>query len=190
MLELNFSSFPKFQTERLFLERLTSAHLNDLFEIRSNPVTMRFIPRPVAKTTEDAQVLIDMIDEGINANEKINWGLFTKDTGKLIGVAGYVRVNKSNARAEVGYVLNSAYHQRGLMKEALDKILEYGFNTLNFNCIEAIIDPENIPSVRLIEKLDFMREGLLRDFTYHNEKFSDAFIFSKLKREFNHVQAQ
>jgi ribosomal-protein-alanine N-acetyltransferase len=183
MIELNFSPFPEFETERLLLGRLTSSHVDDLLEIRSNPQTMRFIPRPVAKTPADAQLVIDMIDEGINSNERINWGIFTKDNNKLIGVAGFVKINKTNARAEVGYVLNSSFHGKGYMKEALDLILGYGFNELNFNCIEAIIDPANTASINVVEKQKFTREGLLRDFTWHNEKFSDALLYSKLKRE-------
>lgn len=183
MIECNFTPFPELESKRLRLGRITASHLSDVFEIRSNPETMRFIPRPVAKTLSDVQMLLDMIDEGIKLNERINWGLFLKDSNKLIGIAGYVKINVNNARAEVGYVLNPAFHTKGYMKEALDVILSYGFNQLNFNCIEAIIDPENAASINVVEKQNFKREGLLRDFTWHNEKFSDALLYSKLKRE-------
>ena len=183
MLELNFNPFPELETERLFLKRLNSQNIDDLFEIRSNKETMRFIPRPVAKTKDDAKKVMDMINEAIDKNDGINWGLHVKETGKLIGIAGFVRINKNNYRGEVGYVLNSNYHKKGFMNEALDAILEFGFNTLNFNCIEAIIDPDNTSSMGVVEKLNFKREGRLRDFTFHNEKFSDAFVYSKLNRE-------
>ncbi|MBA3664656.1 MAG: GNAT family N-acetyltransferase [Bacteroidetes bacterium] len=183
MLTLNFDPFPELSTARLILKRITSADLQELFAIRSNKETMRFIPRPIAKVPADAQTVIDMIDTAINNNEGINWGLYPKDTNKLIGVLGYVRINKGNARAEVGYVLNADFHRKGYTEEALNEILNYGFTTLNFNCIEAVINPENTPSVRLIEKLNFIKEGRFRDFTFHNEEFSDAFIYSKLKRE-------
>ncbi|MGZ3920385.1 MAG: GNAT family N-acetyltransferase, partial [Bacteroidia bacterium] len=123
MLKLNFTPFPELETNRLDLKRVSSKFLTDLFEIRSDEETMRFIPRPVAKTHEEAQLVIDMIDEAINKNEGINWGLYLKETGKLIGIAGFVRINKGNHRGEVGYVLNSAYHKKGFMKEALDVIL-------------------------------------------------------------------
>ncbi|MGZ4043157.1 MAG: GNAT family N-acetyltransferase, partial [Bacteroidia bacterium] len=90
MLKLNFTPFPELETNRLDLKRVSSKFLTDLFEIRSDEETMRFIPRPVAKTHEEAQLVIDMIDEAINKNEGINWGLYLKETGKLIGIAGFV----------------------------------------------------------------------------------------------------
>jgi len=183
MLELNIAPFPALSTERLDLKRLSDADLDDLFLIRSNKETMRFIPRPVAQSKEDAKKVMDMINEAIDKNDGINWGLYLKDTGRLIGVAGFVRLSKSDYRGEVGYVLNAAYHKKGYMKEALDTILDYGFNKINFNCIEAVIDPENTDSVKVIEKFGFKRDGRLRDYTFHNEQFSDAFIYSKLRRE-------
>ncbi|MCW3077023.1 MAG: ydaF 4 [Bacteroidetes bacterium] len=183
MLTLNFDPFPVLETERLLLKRIVASDAQDLFIIRSNKETMRFIPRPVAKTIEDALALIELIDAGIISNERINWGMHEKSANKLIGIVGYHHINTSNARAEVGYVLNADYHKKGLMQEALAKVLNYGFEVLKFNCIEAIVDPENVSSLRVMEKANFVKEGCLRDYTYHNEKYSDAFIFSKLKRE-------
>lgn len=183
MLSLNFCPFPVLTTERLILKRIVASDVSDLFIIRSNKETMRFIPRPVAKTVDDAKAVIDLIDAGIISNERINWGMYPKDSNKLIGIVGYPNIDTSNARAEVGYVLNSEFHKKGLMKEALEAVINYGFESLKFNCIEAIVNPENISSVRVMEKANFVKEGLLRDFTFHNEKYSDALIFSKLKRE-------
>lgn len=180
MLQLNFTPFPELTTERLVLKRIQKSDAADIFEFRSDPGIMRFIPRPLAKTIADAEKVVDLIDEGINNLAGINWGVFEKDKNKLIGIIGYVRMNKDNFRAEVGYVLHRDFHSKGYMYEALAEVIDYGFNTMKLNSIEAIINPDNKPSVKLIEKMEFVKEGHIKEFTFHNDKFSDALIYSRL----------
>lgn len=180
MLELNFTPFPVLNTERLHLKRIQKNDAEDIFKFRSDEGVMRFIPRPVAKTIEDAEKVYHMIDEGINNSSSINWGLYLKENNRLIGIIGYVRMNKDNFRAEVGYVLHRDYHNKGFANEALEEVINYGFNQMKLNSIEAIIDPENKPSQRLIEKMGFVKEGHIKEYTFHNNKFSDALIYSKL----------
>ena len=74
MLQYNFTPFPELETDRLYLRNLSHSDVEDILEIRSNPQTMQYIPRPVAKTKEDAIQLIDMLTGFTAANERINWG--------------------------------------------------------------------------------------------------------------------
>jgi ribosomal-protein-alanine N-acetyltransferase len=181
-MELNFTPFPELTTERLVLKRIQKSDAEDIFKFRSDEGVMRFIPRPLAKTIEDAEKVYQMIDEGINNLSSINWGLYLKENNRLIGIIGYVRMSKEHFRAEVGYVLHRDFHNKGLMYEALKEVIDYGFNGMKLNSIEAIIDPDNKPSQRLIEKMGFVKEGHIREHTFHNNKFSDVLIYSKLKR--------
>ena len=91
MLEFNFTPFPVIETERLLLRRITNDDVNEVFELRSNPETMKFIPRPLVKDSEDALAHIKMIEDKIVANEGINWGITLKDSPKIIGFIGYFR---------------------------------------------------------------------------------------------------
>ncbi|MGN7043425.1 GNAT family N-acetyltransferase, partial [Bacillus safensis] len=58
------------------------------------------------------------------------------------------------------------------------------FQEMNLNRIEAIIDPANTSSVQLLENVDFVREGLLREYDLGQNGFDDVFIYSILKRDF------
>lgn len=183
MLQINFTPFPELSTERLVLKQIVKTDAADIFKFRSDEEVMRFIPRPVAKTIEDAEKVIDLVTEAITTLSGINWGIHLKEKTELIGMIGYVKIHKDNARAEVGYVLHRDHHSKGIIHEALQAVLNYGFNNMKLNSIEAVINPENSRSINAIEKMNFMREGHFREFTFHNNKFSDALIYSKLKSD-------
>lgn len=181
MLNINFNPFPVLETERLVLRNLDDADKQDLFEIRSNATTMQYIPRPLAKTVSDAAAVIEIITSFTAKNERINWAITEKGVNKLIGVIGYVNIKPESFRAEVGYVLNDKYTQKGISYEALKAVLDYGFSKMNLHSVEAIIRPENIASIKLIEKAGFIREAYFKDYVFHNGKFWDELVYSRIK---------
>lgn len=69
------------------------------------------------------------------------------------------------------------------MTEALKSMLEYGFEKMELNRIQAIIDSENIRSIKLVLRLGFKKEGVLRQNTHFNGQFRDDVVFSLLKKE-------
>ena len=70
------------------------------------------------------------------------------------------------------------------MSEAIAAVLRYGFQEMNLNRIEAIIDPANTSSVQLLEKIKFVREGLLREYDLGQNGFDDVYMYSILKRDY------
>lgn len=70
------------------------------------------------------------------------------------------------------------------MKEAITAVLRYGFQEMNLNRIEAIIDPANTSSVQLLEKIHFVQEGLLREYELGQKGFDDVYMYSILKRDY------
>jgi len=182
MLELNFAPFPEMETERLLLRNLTEDDVQDVFEFRGDPEIMQYIPRPIAQNPEDAKMVIEMMTGFTANNEKINWGVVEKATGKLLGSFGFVRFNYESYRAEVGYILNKNYHGKGYAKEALAPILDYGFNEMGLHSIEAVIRAENTPSMKLIEKFGFTKDAYFKDYINHNGAFYDAVVYSLVKK--------
>ena len=78
MLQLNFSPFPILESERLRFRRLTNEDAPEIFALRGNPETMKFIPRPLATTIEDALNHIKIINDKIDENQDINWAVTEK----------------------------------------------------------------------------------------------------------------
>ncbi len=110
--------------------------------------------------------------------------LLEKSTSAVMGWCGYHTWMLQHRRAEIGYVLNEdRYKGQGYMKEALPFIVRYGFETMRLHRIEALVSPENKPSLRLLKKLGFQQEGHLRDHYMKNNKLEDSLIFSLLESD-------
>lgn len=184
MIEINFHPFKNLETERLLLRRVSKNDLNEIIELRGNPETMKFIPRPLVKTEEDALNHFKMIDEKIEKNEGINWAITVKENPKLIGIIGHYRIQPENHRCEIGYMILPQYNGQGIVTEAIKAVLEYGFEDMNMHSIEAVIDPDNIASERVLQKNGFVKEAHILENEYYDGKFWDTVIYSILKRNF------
>ena len=182
MLTINFSPFPNLETERLLLRRVDSNDIKEIFALRSNPETMKYIPRPLVKTDEDALEHIAMIDSKIDSNEGINWAITLKDNPKLIGVIGHYRIKPENYRAELGYMLLPEYHGKGIVSEAVKEAVKYGFQVMKLNSLEAIIDPDNHASAKVLEKNGFVKEAHLKEYEFYEGRFLDTVIYSILNK--------
>jgi [ribosomal protein S5]-alanine N-acetyltransferase len=111
--------------------------------------------------------------------------LVKKDNGENIGWCGFHTWYIQHYRAEIGYILtNDAERGNGYMKEALSEIVKYGFEKMNLHRIEAFIGPTNIPSLKLVDSLGFVKEGHLREHYFKDGKVEDSVLFSLLKTEF------
>jgi [ribosomal protein S5]-alanine N-acetyltransferase len=184
MLDLNFFPFPNLETERLLLRRVSDNDAPEIMELRGNPETMKYIPRPLARNIEDALVHIAMIDERINENEGINWAITIKGNPKLIGIIGHYKIQKENFRAEIGYMLLPQFHNQGIISEAIHETVNYGFENMKLHSIEAIIDPRNVASEKSLQKNGFVKEAHILENEFYDGVFIDTVIYSLLKRNF------
>ncbi|MCH4830701.1 GNAT family N-acetyltransferase [Flavobacterium columnare] len=180
-----FLPFQNLESERLILRKMTHNDVDEVFALRSNADNMQFIPRPLLKNKIEALELIDTINNKIKENEEINWAITEKPNDKLIGFLGHYRIQRENYRSEIGYMILPEYRGKGIITEATKLILEYGFSQMGLHSIEAVIDPKNQASARVLEKLGFIKEGHLRENEYFEGKFWDSVIYSILKSEFN-----
>jgi len=182
MLEINFDPFPILESERLVLRKITPADVDEVFAIRSDAQTMKYIPRPLAKTKEDALEHINVVNKAIEENVAINWGISFKDDPKLLGMICLIRMQPENYRTETGYILHPDYHRKGIISEAFATVIDYAFNVLKFHSLEAVIDPDNIASEQLLIKHKFVKEGHFKENGFFEGKFIDAVIYSRINQ--------
>ncbi len=180
MMPLSFSPFPDLSTGRLNLRRIMSSDIPALFHLRSDKKVMAYIDRPIAVSEADAKELIRKIDESLKNNDGITWGIFLRGDEQLIGTIGYWRIDRENYRAEIGYLLDPIHQGKGLMQEALDEVIRFGFHEMKLHSVEAHVNPENAASIRLLEKNKFVREACFRENYFFNGLFKDSFIYSRL----------
>lgn len=182
MLAINFHPFPNLETERLYLRRITKEDVNEIFALRSNKETMKYIPRPLAKTKEDALGHIAIIEEKIENNEAINWAITLKNSPRLIGIIGHYRIKPEHFRSEIGYMLLPEHHGKGIITEAMQETVKYGFEIMKLHSIEAIIDPENYASERVLQKSGFVKEAHLKENEFYEGRFWDTVIYSIINK--------
>jgi len=185
MLTVHFTPFPELTTKRLLLRQPKDADKDAFFYMRSNPELMRYIPRPLHVTTEDSLQHIRMLNEGTAKDETVNWMITLQDTPhQMIGTIGYVRMRKEDHRAEVGYLLHDHYHNQGIASEALQAVLQYGFLHMHLHTVEAVIDPANIASEKVLLKNGFTKEAHFRQNFYNNGHFLDTVHYGLLASEY------
>ena len=184
MLVFNFAPFPNLETNRLNLRRLKSEDVDEIFVLRSNPEIMQFIPRPLITTKEEAHEFITVMDTNVNNNNVINWAITNKEEDKLIGMIGFYRMKPENYRAEAGYILSPEFHGKGIITEALERVIQFGFEEMGLNSIEAVIDPENFGSEKVLLKNNFVKEGHFKEHTFFEGKFLDSVFYSLLKKNY------
>ena len=182
MTTLNFKPFPILETERLVLRRVLDSDANEMFVLRSDVAIMKYIPRPLVRNLDEALEHIKNIDAKIESLEGINWGITFKGDNILIGVIGFYRLNKENFRAEIGYILHPSQSGKGLISEAVKKLVAYGFNIMNLHSIEAVIAPENMASAKVLEKNGFVQEGLFKENQYFEGRFLDSAVYSLVRK--------
>jgi ribosomal-protein-alanine N-acetyltransferase len=184
MLTINLHPFPVLNTARLQLREIISTDIDQLLELRSNEDVMKYIDIPKLKNLEEASGLMQRIADSISNNIGLHWAITEKGADEMIGVILYKKVEAANHRAEVGYMLHPDHWRKGFLQEALTAVLDYGFNTLDLHSIEALVNPGNNASIRLLEKNNFVREALFRENYYFDGNFLDTGVYSLLKRNF------
>jgi ribosomal-protein-alanine N-acetyltransferase len=184
-LVVDFKPFPVLETSRLLLREPQPEDAADIFELRSDPEVMQYIPFPIARTVADAEGLLNMMHGFQQRNERVNWVIEWKETGKVVGQIGYVNIFPEHERAEVGYALNRSWHRMGIMREALQAVLRYGFDVMKCHSIFAITDALNYASSALLKGVGFMQEGFFREDFLVKGVFRNSVYYGILKRDFD-----
>lgn len=178
---LKFSPFPELRAERIILRKLSPDDAGEILFLRSNENVNKYIDRPPAKNIEDAVAFINKVNIGIANDKWIYWAICFKDNPELIGTICLWNLNEEEKKAEVGYELNPGQQGKGIALEALTKVVDFGFNVLYAEKIEAYTHKENIPSTKLLEKLNFTRDHAEEskiDFSVENR---DTVVYSLTK---------
>lgn len=183
MEHLSFTPFPEMTTSRLLLRQHRATDDKGLFALRSNEEAMRYIDRPRAASPEDIQAFMARVSNLLEANEGINWMMCLQDQPEwVIGTIGYHRIEKPNFRAEIGYMLHPDFQRKGLMQEAIEAVISYGFETMKLHSIEAKVNPRNSASIGILEKNGFLKEAYHKENYYYNGRFLDTAVYSLLDR--------
>ncbi len=182
MLQTNFIPFPQIETERLVLRKPYEGDAPQVLLLRSNNDVMKYIGRDKAKDIKEAEDFLKMVMDNLETRDGILWGIELKEKpGLLIGYICYWRLVKEHFRAETGYMLLPEFWNKGIMKEALLRVIDYGFEEMKLHSIEARINPKNKTSATLLISAGFVREAYFKEDYYFNGEFGDTEVYSRLE---------
>src|SRR6478735_7553630 len=137
MLNKSFAPFPILTTERLTLRQLLISDEQEIFTLRSDSEINKYLDRQPSNTIDDARNFINRVTENINKNASIYWAITLSDKNILVGTICLFGFSDENDKCEIGYELLTNFQGQGIMREASEKVIEYAFNTIKVQKIEA-----------------------------------------------------
>lgn len=182
-LDALITDFPVLETERLTLRRLDPADLADAATFFGDPAVGRQTTWFALVARYGVAGLFEYVERRRAAGEMAVWGIMPKGGGHLIGFCGLVEIAPDDRRAEIGYALARAEWGRGYASEAARAVLGCAFAVLDFNRVEAYCVPENVASIRVLEKVGMRREGVLREYVTIGGQLRDRAVYALLRRE-------
>jgi len=175
---------PLLETERLRLRPMTETDLGFTYRLFSDPETNRYSSYDGLATPEDAvRMYKGYLRPGFEDHFRV--ALELRETGEAVGTMGLYKYSERDRRAELGYDLLRSHWGRGIMSEAVGALLGYGFGELGLDRVEATVDPLNLRSVRLLERLGFTLEGRMRERYWYKGGPHDELVYGLLKRDWD-----
>jgi len=173
-------------TERLFLRSLQKSDAESVFRYRSDVLTNKY-QGWIPKTIDD---VVSFIENRVSSIIDINgtWFQFViikKEGNELIGDVGLHFFDPDNKQVEIGCTIDKSYHNHGYASEALSEIIQYLFRTLDKHRIIASIDPRNVGSIKLFEKLGFRKEAHFKESIFQDGEWLDDLIYAILRNVYS-----
>lgn len=174
---------PTLRGDGLRIRWLTVDDVPALRAIFSDADVVRFMS--VQQRTSDAATLelLDEIHKGFREGTLYEWGVQLEQG--IVGTCALANIDRKHRRAEVGFALARAFWGRGLILRALPAVIQFAFERLDLHRIEADTDPRNVASMRILERLGFQREGVLRERYFQFGEAQDAVLFGLLRRDWD-----
>ena len=144
-------------TERLTLRQLSIDDKQNIFALRSDKEISKYLDRQASKTIEDAIDFINKINDNIKKNNSIYWAITLTKTRTFVGTICLFNFSNKKSSCEIGYELMTNFQGQGIMKEAAEKVIDYAFQTLQFQKIITITHNGNQSSTKLLRKYNFIK---------------------------------
>lgn len=167
------NNFPQRQTSRYLLREIQQSDRAQIFAGLSNPRVIAHYG--IAYETElAAQEQIDWYQSLLLGQTGYWWGICAPHSPQqLLGTCGLYEIDHYNQNADIGYWLLPEHWGLGIMHECLLSVLRFAFDELALHRVQAEIEPANIPSAKLIQKLGFQHEGRMRQVAKRENDFID-----------------
>lgn len=173
-------------TKRLHLRKIKVSDSAALFNIWTDADVTKFMNISRFTNETQAKEMIELLDELSQTNQAIRYIMIDLKTYEIIGTCGFNSIDFENARAEIGYDIANIHWGLGYAPEGIRALINLAFGNLQLNRIEAKVEPANINSIHVLQKLNFTFEGTLRQYEKSKGNFVDINIYSLLKTDLSY----
>ncbi|MBQ3528511.1 MAG: GNAT family N-acetyltransferase [Clostridia bacterium] len=177
-----FRDPPVLYTDRLTLRRMLKSDYDDMFEYCQSRELTKYLTWEAHPDKGYTHKYLTYIQSKYRAGEFFDWAVIYE--GKMIGTCGFTNIWENHLKAEIGYVISPKYQNMGIATEAVNKVIEFGFETLGLHRIEAHYMVGNDASRRVMEKAGMTFEGILRDSMYVKGRYVSVGICAILSTEY------
>lgn len=174
-------------TERCILKQITIENMQEVYEIYSDKLAMKYMQSNAITSIEQAQDLINKWEKQYDNEDGFRWGVFLKENPhRLIATIALHYWDKNSNVIELGADLVRSEWRKGLAYEFTRPVLNFAFTELEINRLELRCDPRNIASVKIADKFGFTYEGTLREYVFVESKgYLDESVYSLLRKEYS-----
>lgn len=176
---------PELEARRVRLRHPRPDDVEAVFAVFGNEHAMRYWSHEAFERREQAETYLGEIDQGFADRTLFQWAVTEHGADELIGTVTLTEWSERNRRMEVGYMLHPVHWGKGYASEAVRTVLQFGFEQIGLHRVEAELDPRNEASARLLEKLGFQKEGLLRERWWVYEEWCDSALYGLLRTDFD-----
>jgi ribosomal-protein-alanine N-acetyltransferase len=180
---------PTLQTSRLRLRPLADTDADALFALHSNAHVLRYWDSPPWTDPARAGRFVARSRELAEEGEGVRLAIDRVSDGAFVGWCSVSRWIPDYRSAAIGYCLTDAAWGHGYATEAAGAVVQWAFDTLDLNRVQAETDTRNAASARVLEKLGFVREGTLREDCVVDGDVSDSWVYGLLRREWEPAAA-
>ncbi|MCB0651418.1 MAG: GNAT family N-acetyltransferase [Saprospiraceae bacterium] len=172
--------FPALTTPRLRLRPITDQDLPHIFKGLSHPDITKYYAVSF-DSLEATRAQMTWFANLEKTGTGIWWAVCDRNNGDFLGAGGFNNLSREHQKAEIGFWLLPAHWGKGIMKETLPLICDYGIEMLALHRIEGFVEAENLNCKRAMAKLDFVHEGCMKDCEVKNGKFISLDIYALVR---------
>ena len=182
-----YDQFPNIITDEITLRKIIPSDLDSLFEIYSNEKLFLHSPVMLKKNKDTVANMIGHFERDYNKKKVIFLGIsVNSDPENIVGVAEIFDYNREVNMITIGYRINDRFLGRGIATKTVKAMVEYLFNDIGINRIQAFVMPENTKSLNVLRRNNFVEEGTVRQgYVWKGKGVVDLVLFSMIKSDYN-----
>jgi RimJ/RimL family protein N-acetyltransferase len=175
----------KLETSRLFIRPIALSDKKAVFEYRSDKEVNKY-QGWIPATVNDVETFIEKVSKQINVPETwFQLVMIEKETENIIGDLGIHFFGEENLQVEIGCTLDKAFQRKGYATESVKSVIEYLFSHLGKHRIISSVDPENVNSIKLVERMGFRKEAHFVESLFIKGKWVDDVVYAVTKKEWD-----